>query len=121
MLSRSALSCVLPALFLLTSLTPAVAGANDSTTEPSWARLVVTVREGRPTTTRRFELPVRLDGSLASLHEGGQAPLPNATFNTAAAAAASGVVPIVSYTYQNVGFELSVRASSTEAWAWSAN
>jgi hypothetical protein len=78
---------------------------------PGWARLVVTVTEGEPSETRRFELPVRLDGSTASLHDGGTVALPNATFD---ATAAGGTQPVTSYTYQNVGFQLSVRVTPGE-------
>jgi len=113
-LTRSRLVLLTPVLVAaLLAAGPVLAAEEDAAAGPpdggrgaDWTRLSVTVREGGGP-ARHFELPLRLDGNVSTLHEGGQVALPNAQFP---ASPKEGVVPVTSFTYQNIGFDLRARA-----------
>ena len=64
--------------------------------------------------SRAHELRMPSNGSTHSLSMGQQVPVPNTTFNTSNSAGSS-VVPVTSFTYQNVGFHVKASVETLDS------
>lgn len=101
---------VLGIVLLLVSLSLAVAG-NDN---PRMTSVQVTIncgvhKDGKLTDEKTYQLVALANGSDTRLHSGWRVPIATTTFDTNVESN-GGLVPVTSYTYQNVGFEARLRA-----------